>query len=131
MENLNLEKSALSKFGMTMSVAFLIISGLFLFRGKHAVAVFALIFACLFFASRLFLPKSLKPVYIIWMHFAFILAWINTRIILIIMFYVILTPIGLFMRLFRKDLLERKRRLQTYWKNKDSTFNPLNYERRF
>lgn len=74
----------------------------------------------------------IKPVYIVWMRFAFILGWINTRIILVILFYLIFTPVGLFMRLFRIDLLERKNKEGTYWKKKEKVeFNPLNYERRF
>ena len=48
------------------------------------------------------------------------------------MFYLIFTPIGLVMKLFRIDLLERKKREGTYWKKKEKVdFNPLNYERRF
>lgn len=132
MEKLNPDKIALRKFGMTMGIAFFVISGLFLFRQKYAGAVYSLIISCVFFITGSALPALLKPVYIIWMRLAFILGWVNTRIILIIMFYLIFTPIGLFMRLFRIDPLERKKKKSTYWKNKEQAgFNPLNYERRF
>ena len=80
----------------------------------------------------LILSNLLKQIYRAWMCFARILSWINTRIILIIMFYLIFTPMGLFMRLFKIDLLERKKKEGTYWKKKEKIeFNPLNYERRF
>jgi hypothetical protein len=71
-------------------------------------------------------------VYKVWMRVAFILSWVNTRIILFVLFYLILTPIGLVLRLFKVDLLERRKQAETYWKIKEKAgFNPLNYERRF
>lgn len=132
MEKLNLDKRTLWKFGMTMGIAFLVISCLFFFRHKYAGTMYSLIVSCVFFITGLVLPTFLRPVYIVWMSLAFILGWVNTRVILAIMFYLILTPVGLFMRLFRVDLLERKKKEGTYWKNKKMLeFNPLNYERRF
>ena len=81
---------------------------------------------------RSILTSFLKPIYKVWMGFAAILAWINTRIILVAMFYLIFTPVGLVMRLFRIDPLERNKIKESYWKKKEKAdFNPLNYERRF
>lgn len=52
-------------------------------------------------------PPSLKPLYWLWMKLALILGWINTRIILSIVFYVVILPFGLVMRLFGKDPMHR------------------------
>jgi hypothetical protein len=52
-------------------------------------------------------PNSLKPVYSVWMRFAELLGWVNTRIILGLIFYVIIMPFGLVMRLFN-DPMHRK-----------------------
>jgi len=132
MEKLNPDKVTLKKFGMTMGIAFLVISSLFLFRHKHAGVIYSLVVSCVFFIMRLFVPTFLKPVYAVWMRFAFVLGWVNTRIILIVMFYLIFTPIGLVMRLFRADPLERNKKEDTYWKKKDKeAFDFKNYERRF
>lgn len=132
MGKLNPDKRVLRTFGMTMGIAFLAISSLFFFRQKHAGATYSLVVSCVFFIMRLVLPTFLKPVYVVWMRLAFVLGWVNTRIILIVMFYLIFTPIGLVMRLFRVDLLERKKKEETYWKNKEKeAFDFSNYERRF
>ena len=132
MEKLNLDKKTLKKFGMTMGAAFLVIGSLFFFRQKHAGVMYSLVVSGIFFITGLVLPTFLKLVYIVWMRFAFILGWVNSRIILVIIFYLIFTPVGLVMRLFRFDLLERTKIKGTYWKNKEKVdFNPLNYERRF
>jgi len=115
-----------------MAVVLLVIAGLFLFRQKYVAAGNALVVSSVFIVMGLALPALLKPVYIIWMRFAFILGWINTRIILFILFYLIFTPLGLLMRLFRIDLLERKNKADSYWKKKEKPgYQPLDYERRF
>ncbi len=61
-------------------------------------------------------PTTLKPVYIGWMKFGHIMNWINTRIILGILFYGIILPFGVVMRLFGKDPMQRKldSRLSSY-----------------
>jgi hypothetical protein len=76
----------------------------------------------------------LRPVYVLWMKFAFILGWVNTRLILGIFFYGILTPIGLIMRLFGWDPLARKinRDAPTYWeKRPEKAYDPKSTERLF
>lgn len=132
MEKLDLSKQSLRKFGITMAIAFGVITALILWKHKHSILPTSIISA-LFLILGLIAPKLLKPVYIIWMKFAFILGWINTRIILIILFYLIFTPIGLVMRLFGADLLDRKMdKRNTYWhKREKKDFNPLDYERQF
>ena len=53
-------------------------------------------------------PGSLIYVYKPWMAFADKIGWVNTRIIMAILFYVIIMPIGVIMRLFGKDPMARK-----------------------
>jgi hypothetical protein len=132
MRKLDLDKKTLRNFGVTLGTVFLVISGLLFFRQKNSGAACCLVVAGIFFVTGSISPVLLKPVYIGWMRFASILEWINTRIILLVLFYLIFTPIGLLMRLFRADLLERRSKAGTCWKKKEKgTFNPLDYERRF
>jgi hypothetical protein len=62
------------------------------------------------------LPKSLGPAYRVWMALAQLLGWINTRLILGVVYYVVIVPIGLLMRLMNKDAMHRTFRpdLDTY-----------------
>ncbi len=69
-----------------------------------------------------------------WMKLAFVLSWINTRLILCLMFYLIFTPIGLILKLLRKDLLELKidKAGETYWKKKERReLGIASYEKQF
>jgi len=53
------------------------------------------------------LPKILKPLYRVWMTIGHYLGWINTRIILSLMFYLIILPVGAVRRLLGKDSMKR------------------------
>ncbi len=54
------------------------------------------------------LPRILYWPYRIWMLIGEVLGWINTRIILSVIFFLLFTPIGLIRRLFGSDSLKRK-----------------------
>ena len=53
-------------------------------------------------------PVALKPLYKVWMLLGFILGWINTRLLLGLVFFILLMPTGLIMRLFGGDPMRRK-----------------------
>lgn len=133
MDKLKLDRKSLRQFGITMAIAFLIITLIIFIRHKYSV-IPASVISVTFLILAFTLPALLKPIYILWMRLAFILGWINTRLILFILFYLVFTPIGLVMRLFRIDLLDRKidKNKESYWRKKErSGFSPLNYERQF
>jgi hypothetical protein len=133
MEKLNLSKEGLRRFGITMSLAFsVILLVIFLKRGYINMLVLGI--SVFFMTTAILLPGFLRPIYIIWMKFAFILGWINTRIILCIIFYLFFTPISIGIKIFKLDLLDRKikKDKDSYWGKKgQAAVNPLNYERQF
>jgi hypothetical protein len=52
-------------------------------------------------------PRSLTHVYRLWMRVGEVLGWINTRLILGAIFYLLFTPLGLYMRLRGQDPMRR------------------------
>jgi len=74
---------------------------------NRPVPIWPWIIGIVFGLWALVVPKTLKPVYKVWMLFGNIMGWINSRIILGILFYVIFSPIALVLRLMGKDPLER------------------------
>ncbi len=109
-------KRELRKFGLTMAVAFAVFGGLFLWRAKpvwpyfFGIAGFFLIFGLLF-------PNLLTPIEWAWMKMAHLLGQVMTRLILTLTFYLVITPLGLIMKLSGKDPLHRQfdRSASTYW----------------
>jgi len=131
MENLSLNKQNLKKFGITMGIVLLLIAIFMLIRHKQNALPLSII-AAIFLAAAIIAPVLLKPVYIAWMRFAAILGWVNTRLLLVSIFYLIFTPLGLVMRLFGADLLDRRiaKQKTTYWKKKHFDL-VADYEKQF
>ena len=115
-KNFKSEKSDLRNFGITVGIILLIISGFLFWKEKESFQIFLAIGITLFFTA-IAIPFVLKPVYWIWMIFAIILGWFMTRLILSLLFYIILTPIGLTLRLFGKQFLELRwdKSKNSYW----------------
>ncbi|MDD5594667.1 MAG: SxtJ family membrane protein [Candidatus Omnitrophica bacterium] len=132
MEKLNLSFSNLKKFAITMGVAFLVIVALIFLKHRHLNLPFLFI-SLGFFISAVVSPAILKPIYILWMRFAFILSWVNTRLLLLIIFYLVFTPISLILKLFGKDILERRidRQCTSYWHQRENAVAAKDYERQF
>jgi hypothetical protein len=93
----------------------LIVGGVFSVLGvwpalAHGLPIraWALVIGGLLIVPALIYPAVLKGPYRAWMAAGRLLGWINSRIILSIFFYVILTPIGVFLRLLGKDPMRRR-----------------------
>jgi hypothetical protein len=72
-----------------------------------AMPKWPLIAAAILAAMALIFPASLRPVYTVWMRFADALGWVNTRIILSVIFFLLFFPAGMIMRMFN-DPMRRK-----------------------
>ena len=98
----------------------------------HAPNLYWLAGAGAWLAAALIYPKMLAPLYKAWMAFGHVLGWINARIILGIVFFVVVMPIGLVMRLFGKDFLRmRPNRSGSYWVQRDQKLTPQSMRNQF
>ena len=132
-KNIKSEKSDLRKFGIIVGIVLLIIAGFFFLKEKESFQLFFAI-GIVLFVTGIVIPFTLKPIYWVWMTFATVLGWFMTRVILSLLFYVILTPIGLIARSFGKQFLDLKwnKTDATYWNyHSESIFKKENYEKQF
>jgi multisubunit Na+/H+ antiporter MnhG subunit len=95
------------RFGLTVGGIFLLLAAISLWRGHEIPPRVLGTLGVLLVVPGLLFPRVLGPVERVWMRFAEVLAFVNTRLILGLVFYVVLTPIGAVMRLFR-DPLDRR-----------------------
>jgi len=66
------------------------------------------------------------------MKFADGLGWVNTRILLVIVYYLVITPTGLIMRLFGRSPLPAKKDATTYWKTPAKhSYGDKHFEKQF
>ena len=93
-----------------------------LYRGRAAyVVVFGALAAALALAG-LFLPPVARRFHVLWMKLAAALGYVNSRILLTVMFYGVFTPYGFVSRLFKRDPLRRRgARLDSYWTTRKTT----------
>ena len=132
-KNIKSEKSDLRKFGITIGVILLIIAGFLFWKEKESFQTL-LTFGITSCILGIGIPFILKPIYWVWMIFATILGWIMTRVILSLLFYIILTPIGLILRFFGKQFLELRwdKSKESYWNFKTNEhLKKENYEKQF
>lgn len=123
----------LLSFGLIMAAAFAVMAGLRAWRaGFDAVAIALVAIAGAFAAAALIAPSALAVVYRPWMRLAEGLGWVNTRILLVLIFYLVVTPIGLIMRVLRRSPLDGQAGEDTYWTPATkSSYGDRHFEKQF
>ncbi|CAA7621840.1 SxtJ family membrane protein [Magnetospirillum sp. UT-4] len=103
-------------FGIVFAVVFTVI-GLWPLTGDGEMRLWALGAAAGFLAVALVLPRALKPLNILWFKFGLVLHHVVTPLVMGLLFFVTVTPIGLLMRATGKDpmRLERDPAAPSYW----------------
>ena len=81
----------------------------------------------------LVLPKAMKPVYVVWMCLAFPIGWLVSHIIMGVIYFGILLPTGLLLRLTGNDPLNKgvDRSAKSYWSAHEEPDSPARYFRQF
>jgi hypothetical protein len=123
----------LRRFGLTVGGGLTLLAALSWYRGhSYTPAALALLGTALLLLGMV-APNSLRPVERFWLGLGTILGWINTRIILSLLYYAVFAPVGMIMRLFRDPL---DRRLgdsrPSHWVRREAIpLNPKAYENQF
>ena len=78
-------------------------------------------------------PKIRRPVYLGWMYASFPIGWVVSHTILALIYYLLFTPMGLLMRLFNRDTMQRRfdRSGKTYWVPHNPQGDPGRYFQQF
>jgi hypothetical protein len=104
----SLDQKGLRGFGLTTGGIVVALFGFLLpWLLNHNLPVWPWFIAGILWPLALLKPTALEPVYRYWMKFGIVVGAINARIILGIVFFVIVMPFGLVMRLFGKDPMQR------------------------
>ena len=113
-------KKALRSFGWVVGGVLLVIAAVVWWRNDFAVTTAVSVLGGIggaLVVLGLTAPVVLKPVYRVWMALAVVMGFIMTRVILSVVYYLVMTPIGLAMRLFGKDPMHRRidPEASSYW----------------
>lgn len=118
----------LRKFGVTLMLGMMAIFGLIapMFLNKK-IPLWPFLLSSLILIPTLIQPMWLKWIYTPWMKIGAILGWINTRIILGVIYFACITPIGMFMRLCGKDTMQKHYDRQATTYRKISSQPPISH----
>ena len=117
--------SSSRQFGILFFIFFLII-GLWPLLNYQEIRLWSLIIALIFLLVTIIKPILLEPLNKLWIKFGNLLGKIVSPIVMAIIFFTIMTPIGLFMRLKGSDLLKLKfSKNKSYWIKREKNIGTM------
>ena len=128
-----LSQAELKRFGFTVAVPLALLAGLGVWRGHTILPAVLGALAVALGGVALLAPGLLAPVQRVWMVGVHALGWLNTRVLLGLVYFVMMTPTGIVMRLVGRDPLNRRLRDRpSYWVQRNKSPDPRgSMERRF
>ncbi len=101
-----------------------------LYRDNQAAGLILVLIALTLASTGALAPGVLRPFARGWIFVAGKLAWVNTRLLLGLFFFLVMTPLGLVFRLFGRDPLQRRYdpSAPSYWEPRPSA-GPAPYNR--
>lgn len=115
MSNKKIKISSNRSFGIVFFIFFLII-GLYPLVNNEVIKIWSLIISLFFLVLGLLNSKYLDPLNKIWFKFGIVLGSVISPVVMGLIFFFVVTPIALIMKLFRKDVLNLKfNSNKSYW----------------
>jgi len=120
-----INQSSNKSFGIVFFIFFFII-GIYPLLNDQNVRVWSIIISIIFLILGLLNSKILTPLNKFWFKFGIFLGKIISPLIMCIIFFLVVTPIGLIMRLLGKDVLNLRYNMnKTYWIEKNTPKNKM------
>lgn len=108
-------------FGILFFIVFLII-GLWPLLSGETLRLWSIFLSLIFLLLGLINSKLLTPLHKTWIQLGIILGKVIAPLVMLVIFFAIVTPIGLLLKIFGKDLLKIKKNkfLKTYWTTREN-----------
>ena len=112
-------------FGLVFCIIFLLI-GLYPLIKAESISIWAILVSLIFLILGLLNSKFLTPLNILWTKFGELLGRVIGPLVMGLIYFLIITPIGLLMRLIGKDLLNTKfSKVHSYWIKRDKNIGTM------
>ena len=124
--NSNIKISSNRNFGLVFFIVFLIVS-IWPLTYDEPVRIWSAIISLVFLVLGLMNSKLLTPLNKLWFKFGMILGAIVSPVVMGVVFFLVVTPIGLIMRIIGKDVLNKKfdKKKITYWIKRDTLIGTM------
>ncbi len=121
----DIQISSNRSFGIVFFIVFLIIA-FYPLLDSNEIRIWSILVSIVFLILGLLNSKILTPLNNIWFKFGLVLGKIISPIIMAIIFFFVVSPIGLFMRFIKKDLLNLKyNKNKSYWIEKNEPVSKM------
>ena len=124
---------AVKKTGVSVGVVLILISLLLWYLGKASFVYFSIIGGLFVILAFIAIPV-LRPFHKLWMMLALLMGFVMSRVILTLLYYLVLTPIGLLAKIVGKKFMPLgfEKSVTTYWeKRENTTKQQIDYDRQF
>jgi hypothetical protein len=105
-------------FGTLFFIFFLFI-GLYPLISSGTIRIWSIILSLVFLIITIIKPNLFTFLNKLWIKFGFLLGKVISPIVMVLIFFFIVTPIGILVRVFKKDVMGLKREKFSYWINRD------------
>ncbi len=118
MKNLiNIKRKDNITFGILFFILFLII-GLYPLKSGGLIRIWSVVLSLIFLIITIIRPNLFTFINKLWIKFGILLGKIISPIVMGLVFFFVVTPIGIVVRIFKKDVMSLKRGENTYWINR-------------
>ena len=119
-------------FGYFFSLVFFIVSTYLYYNEILTISYVFIIITVIFFTVTIINANLLLPLNKLWMRFGFLLGKIISPIILGVIFFGLITPYGIIMRMFGRDELNLKKiKSKSYWIDRSNISSQINFKKQF
>ena len=103
------------KFGFTVGTAFAVLAAISAWRGHHIPVYVLGGLAVALVAGAVLVPGQLGPVNKAWMDLAQLISKVTTPVFMGVVFFLVILPVGMLMRLFGRNPIKHAEINQSYW----------------
>jgi len=120
----NIDKKNNIFFGLIFFVLFLII-GLYPLKSDGIVRIWSITLSLVFLIITIIRPNLFTFINKLWIQFGILLGKIISPIVMGLVFFFVVTPIGVLVRILKKDVMGLKRGASSYWINREDKLQSM------
>ena len=125
MENsINIKRKNNITFGILFFIFFLIV-GLYPLISNEPIRIWSIIVSLVFLTVTIIKPNLFTFLNKLWIKFGILLGKIISPIVMGLVFFFVVTPIGILIRILKKDVMGLKKKKSTYWINREDKIQSM------
>ena len=116
--SINIKNKDNITFGVLFFILFLII-GIYPLKSGGVIRIWSVLLSIVFLIITIIRPNLFTFLNRLWIQFGILLGKIISPIVMCLVFFFVVTPIGILVRIFKKDVMGLKRGASSYWINRE------------